>query len=86
MKIDKKQITAILTEIDSIYATSHSLSNDELRQEIKNIERAICSANDQLIALNNALPKVYALVKETARRFSLGNLEVTANDWDKNLA
>lgn len=39
------------------------------------------------VALTEALPQVYAIVKDTARRFSENEtIEVTANDFDRELA
>ena len=77
---------SILTAIDSIYEVSHGLSNDELRNRVQKVERFINQSADQLSALNASLPGVYALVKETARRFSQGDIEVTANERDCLLA
>lgn len=39
------------------------------------------------VALNDALPEVFAIVKDTARRFAENEtIEVTANDFDRELA
>lgn len=72
--------------INSEYATLHSLTNDELRIKLHHIERFINEQEDKSDALNKSLVSVFAIVKETARRFSLGNIEVTATPNDLRIA
>lgn len=72
--------------INSEYATLHSLTNDELRIKLHHIERFINEQEDKSDALNRSLVSVFAIVKETARRFSLGNIEVTATPNDLRIA
>lgn len=72
--------------INSEYATLHSLTNDELRIKLHHIERFINEQGDKSDALNKCLVPVFAIVKETARRFSLGNIEVTATPNDLRIA
>ena len=72
--------------INSEYATLHSLTNDELRIKLHHIERFINDQGDKSDALNKCLVPVFAIVKETARRFSLGNIEVTATPNDLRIA
>jgi preprotein translocase subunit SecA len=76
----------IVSKINDIYNSLASVSNDDLRNRIRQIELSIDEAGDPNAALNNVLSEVFAVVKETARRFSLGDIEVTANDNDKKLA
>lgn len=78
----KKTVESINTE----YATLHSLTNDELRIKLHHIERFINEQEDKSDALNKSLVSVFAIVKETARRFSLGNIEVTATPNDLRIA
>ena len=54
-------------------------------EEVDKIEKEILKKIE--IALDEALPEVFAVVKETARRFSQNEtIEVTANDFDRSLA
>lgn len=78
----KKTVDAINYE----YATLHSLTNDELRIKLYHIERFINEQENKSDALNKSLVSVFAIVKETARRFSLGNIEVTATPNDLRIA
>lgn len=75
-----------VNEINKIYSSLHDLSNDELRFRIKQIESHIKNTADEKTSLDNFLPEVFAIVKETARRFSNGDIEVTANSYDRWLA
>lgn len=78
----KKTVDAINSE----YATLHSLTNDELRVRLRHIEQFINEQEDKPCALDKSLVSVFAIVKETARRFSLGNIEVTATLNDLRIA
>lgn len=60
------------------------LEKEDIYDEIDKIEKVI----DQKLEdkLNEVLPVVFAIVKETARRFKENEyIEVTANDFDRNL-
>lgn len=72
--------------INKYFTTLQYLSNDELRQKLHNIERSIQEHKDKAQALEEYIVPVFAIVKETARRFSLGNIAVTATDSDRHLA
>lgn len=61
----KKTVDAINSE----YATLHSLTNDELRVRLRHIEQFINEQEDKPCALDKSLVSVFAIVKETARRF-----------------
>lgn len=78
----KKTVESINTE----YATLHSLTNDELRVRLRHIEQFINEQEDKPCALDKMLVSVFAIVKETARRFSHGNIEVTATLNDLRIA
>lgn len=78
----KKTVEAINSE----YATLHSLTNDELRIKLHHIEQLINEQEDKSDALDKSLVSIFAIVKETARRFSLGNIEVTATPNDLRIA
>lgn len=75
--------------VDSInmeYSTLFSLSNDELRMRLNHIAIAINDNENKDKALDEYLVPVFAIVKETARRFSEGNIEVIAKFNDLRLA
>ena len=76
----------LVDSINVAYSTLHNLSNDELRIKVSEIEKDINTSANKTKALNNCLVTVYAIVKETARRLSEGNIIVTASDNDFKLA
>ncbi len=76
----------LVEKINQKFVQLQPLSNDELRVELKKAENAICSWKSQRRAMGVNLVTVFAIVKETARRFSNGNVVVTANDNDIYLA
>lgn len=58
---------------------------EDLYNQIEKTEKII----DEIIAakLDEILPKAFAIIRDTARRFANSeNVEVTANDFDRNLA
>jgi preprotein translocase subunit SecA len=58
---------------------------EEIYREIDKIEKDTLVRIEEL--LNEVLPVVFAIVKETARRFAENEyIDATANDFDKNLA
>lgn len=77
-----EDLKKILAEVDRYYQSYHKLTNDELRDVSSRLERKVSCSNDKNIVLDAILPEVFALVKETALRFSLGDIEVQANDFD----
>ena len=77
---------SIVREINRAFYLFQELSNDELRHEMNMIEQAVEQSNSKADCLEENLVKVFAIVKETARRFSEGNIIVLANDYDKNLS
>jgi len=61
------------------------LEKEKLYQSIDKLEKELDEKLE--IVLNEILPKAFAIIKETARRFKENeSLEVTANDNDRNLA
>jgi preprotein translocase subunit SecA len=125
---DVKSLEPIVTEINSIFNSLESVSNDALRQKTqdlkKQIQESILSETDEVkiiqakIASNvemdinekedlykeiediekgitkklegiltDILPQAFAILKETARRFTVNTeLEVSANDFDRFMA
>ena len=58
---------------------------EELFNEVDKLKKRIDEKIEEI--LNEVLPEAFAIVKETARRFTENQtIEVTANDFDKNLA
>lgn len=86
MKNDIEQLFPLVQQINDIYNKLQYLSNDKFRCEVKKIESEITTHKNNSKQLHDYLPRVYAIVKETARRFSCGGIIVTANDNDKYLA
>ena len=76
----------LVSQINTEYSELHNLTNDELREKLSAIKKCISSCEDKAAALNQHLVQVYAIVKETARRFSHGNIVVDANGYDLMLA
>ncbi len=122
---DNKLIRPFVEKVKAVYPSLAQLSNDELRQRTKDIQKQVqSSANKQKEeierlkatieetpideradifahidklekevldiyedALNEVMPEVFAIVKETARRFAENEeTVVTATDFDRELA
>ena len=64
---------------------SDIIKKESLYDEIDKLEKQVDEKLEEV--LNELLPQAFAVIKETARRFK-GNetLNVTANDFDRNLA
>ncbi len=81
IKDDEDEITILKEKVENLDINER----EEFYNKIDGIEKNI----DQTISttLDNILPRAFAIVKETARRFMENEyLEVTANDFDRNLA
>ena len=76
-------------EIDTLKEKAES-TDIELQQkesiyaDIDTLEKNVVEKTEEV--LEQILPEAFAVVKETAQRFSNGNIEVTASDFDKDLA
>jgi len=79
-------LSEIVRDVNERYDSFYALSNDELREKLNQIEIAINNGSDKGKNLDTFLPDVFAIVKETARRFTEGSIIVTANNFDKYLA
>ena len=78
---ERERIATLKQSIDST-PIEH---RDKLYNEIDAIEKAIITKLEE--ALDNALPEVFAIVKDTARRFKENEtIEVEATDFDRELA
>ena len=76
----------LVEEINHRALQLQDLSNDNLRSAFLRTASSIGKKKSLKRALTTYLTEVYAVIKETARRFSLGNIIVTANDYDIYLA
>jgi len=84
IKSQNDEITAIKSEVDSNPDIEVN-KKEELYKQIDEIEKDI---TDQIeTVLSDLLPEAFAILKETARRFKENSIiEVTANDFDKELS
>ena len=76
----------LVEEINIKYAQLQALSNDDLRRVARNLNLSIETQWENKDTLNAKLIDAYALVKEVARRFSIGNIQVTATEKDLSIA
>lgn len=76
----------LINKINFIYTSLQNLSNEKLRSKVKEIEQLILNSENQQEELESHLPEVYAIVKDTARRFSEGDILVCATPLDRKLA
>ena len=82
----EEQFAFLIEEINKKCDQLRFLKNDELRDSANELRAYIERSDDIQKDLNEKLPLAYALVKEVARRFSLGDIEVSANENDRNNA
>ncbi len=90
----KKRITEYLsdidTELDELKAKTEiaDVNIHEKDEIFKAIDKLVKKRDEELEkVLNDILPEAFAVVKETARRFTeVKTLEVTATDFDKHLS
>jgi preprotein translocase subunit SecA len=79
---DNKQIQELRTEAEKEEDVNRK---EELYNQIDKIDKNILEKIEN--KLDELLPAAFAIVKETARRFKENEvLEVTARDWDRDLA
>lgn len=79
------QLNAQIEEIKAKIEETPIEDRAPLFTQIDKLEKEVLETMD--VALEEALPKAFAIVKETARRFTENEtLEVTATDFDKELA
>lgn len=80
---EESEIKSLRSQIDSDQTIpvdekeKHYLRIDEIEKEIKIKTEDI---------LNEILPEAFAVVKETARRFKQGDIEVTATPFDRDIS
>lgn len=81
-----EKYSRLVNAINNEYTTLSNLSNDELRSRMSKISDAINSSDNKVQALDLNLVQVYAMVKETARRFSSGDVVVTESQNDRRIS
>lgn len=86
MESKPESFSLVVDQINEFYKEYSLYSNDEIRCLTKQIESEFKKNLEDETVLESFLPQVYAIVKDTARRFTQGEVEVTANDWDRELA
>jgi len=84
IKIEQSKITEIKDKVNQEFDMSID-SKESLYKEIDELEKTITKKIEEV--LNEILPEAYAILKDTARRFTENEeLLVTANDFDSELA
>lgn len=79
------ELNAQIAEIRAKIEETPIEDRELLFNKIDKLEKEVLERMD--IALEEALPEAFAIVKETARRFAQNEtIEVTANDYDRELA
>ena len=76
----------VVSDLNEIYDGLRNVSNDELRSLVDGVKSEIEASEDKKTAINEKLATAYAVVKEIARRFTCGDIEVTASDDDRKIA
>ena len=80
-----KQENAKLDELKAKIEETPIENREPLFEQIDKLEKEVLDRYEE--ALNEVLPDAFAIVKDTARRFTeQGEVEVTATDFDRNLA
>jgi preprotein translocase subunit SecA len=81
-------VSAEKAEIERLKEEIETLELEEREKPYEQIDKIEKDITDKLEkALNDALPQVFSIVKDTARRFKENEkIVVTANDFDRNLA
>ena len=81
---EENQIKALKAQMEE----APDMSTDEkesIYKELDTLEKTVLSKTEDV--LNEILPEAFAVMKETARRFfESDTIEVTANEFDRNLA
>ena len=79
------ELNAQISEIRAKIEETPIEDRELLFNKIDKLEKEVLERID--VALEEALPEAFAIVKETARRFAQNEtIEVTANDYDRELA
>lgn len=82
----RNELLEIVNDINCRYESLSNLSHDRLREKLWKIEIQIANSENQNEALDSHLSEIYAIVKDTARRFSEGDIIVSATSNDIKLA
>jgi preprotein translocase subunit SecA len=80
-----KEESAKVSELKAKIEETPIEHREPLFEQIDKLEKEVLDRYEE--ALNEVLPDAFAIVKDTARRFTeQGEVEVTATDFDRNLA
>ena len=84
-------VESLQKEIDELKAQAGIMSEADLDAKeavFDKIDSLELKVNEELeVVLNNIMPEAFALVKETAKRFTMeGDVEVTAQQFDRDIA
>lgn len=80
-----KQENEKLAELKAKIESTPIENREPLFEQIDKLEKEVLDRYEE--ALNEVLPDAFAIVKDTARRFTEnGEVEVTATDFDRDLA
>ena len=82
----RNELLEIVNDINCRYESLSNLSHDGLREKLWEIEIQIANSENQNEALDSHLSEIYAIVKDTARRFAEGDIIVSATSNDIKLA
>jgi len=81
---ESNKIMALKLRVDNDFEMEVS-EKESIYKELDDLEKTIYGKTQDI--LNEILPEAFAVMKETARRFKENQvIEVTANDFDRNLA
>lgn len=84
VKVEETEITSLKEQIESNLNMDVE-EKQKIYTQIDSLDKKIKEKTE--VVLNEILPTAFAIVKDTARRFNDNDeLEVTAQDWDKDLA
>jgi preprotein translocase subunit SecA len=78
----RKQIAELKEKAEGESVESHE--KEALYKQVDTLEKEVMNTIEE--QLNLLLPEAFSVVKETASRYAQGNIEVTANDFDRDLA
>ena len=85
IKLSATEENAKIVELKAKVETTEIEDREQLFNEIDKLETAVLDKYE--VALDEVLPEAFAIVKETARRFTQnGEVVVTATDMDRTLA
>ncbi len=79
---DEKRMAELREQLES--SNTDITEKEALGKEIDELVKAVDKQIEE--TLLEVMPEAFSIMKDTARRFKEGNVEVTANDFDRELA